>query len=206
MTSELILQIIIIAPPALLAITFHEFCHGYVAWKLGDPTAQSLGRLTMNPLKHLDPIGVLALFLIKIGWARPIPVNASYFSNPVKDMMWVAIAGPAANLLLAAASAILVRIMSATAGMWPPFILTPVYQMANYSTFINLLLAFFNLLPIPPLDGSRIITAFLPAGPANFFYKLEKFGFVIILGLFYLGIIPKIIFPITNFAHRLIIG
>ncbi|MEN8134894.1 MAG: site-2 protease family protein [Thermodesulfobacteriota bacterium] len=90
MTNNIIQQIAIMAPPFLLAITFHEFSHGYVAWRLGDPTAHNAGRLTMNPLKHLDPIGVLAFIIMKIGWAKPVPVNAAYFRNPVKDMMWVA--------------------------------------------------------------------------------------------------------------------
>ena len=206
MNPDLIRQIAIIAPPALLAITFHEFSHGYVAWRLGDPTASDQGRLTMNPLKHLDPIGILALFIIKIGWARPVPVNASYFKNPVKDMMWVAIAGPGANFLLAMASGLLIKVLIITAPLWPEFILSPLYQMANYSAFINLLLAFFNLLPVPPLDGSRILTGFLPTEAAMFFHRIERFGFFIILGLFYLGIIPKIIFPITKFAHNLIAG
>lgn len=206
MTPDLIRQIAVIAPPALLAITFHEFSHGYVAWRLGDPTASDQGRLTMNPLKHLDPIGLLALFIIKIGWARPVPVNAAYFKNPVQDMMWVALAGPGANFALAIASAILLKLLTLTASLWPAFILSPLYQMANYSVFINLLLAFFNLLPVPPLDGSRIIAGFLPSEAAIFLHKIERFGFFIILALFYLGIIPKIIFPITRFTHRLIAG
>jgi len=206
MTSNFIQQIAIMAPPFLLAITFHEFSHGYVAWRLGDPTAHNAGRLTMNPLKHLDPIGVLAFIIMKIGWAKPVPVNAAYFKNPVKDMMWVAIAGPASNLLLALVSAIAIKLLVLSESFMPQAILWPLVNMVAISIWFNLVLAFFNLIPIPPLDGSRILTGLLPAGAAMFFHKIERFGFIILLGLFYLGIIPKLIMPITNFAHSLIAG
>ncbi len=206
MTDNIIQQIAIMAPPFLLAITFHEFSHGYVAWRLGDPTAQNAGRLTMNPLKHLDPIGVLAFIIMKIGWAKPVPVNAAYFRNPVKDMMWVAIAGPASNLLLAIVSAIAIKLLIQTESFFPPAVLWPLVSMVAVSIWINLVLAVFNLIPIPPLDGSRIITGLLPAEAAIFFHKMERFGFIILLILFYTGIISKLIMPIINFAHSLITG
>ena len=204
MTNNIIQQIAIMAPPFLLAITFHEFSHGYVAWRLGDPTAHNAGRLTMTPLKHLDPIGVLAFIIMKIGWAKPVPVNAAYFRNPVKDMMWVAIAGPASNLLLAIVSAIAIKLLIQIGSFLPQAILWPLVNMVAISIWINLVLAFFNLIPIPPLDGSRIIAGLLPAEAAMFFHKMERFGFIILLILFYTGIIPKLIMPITNFAHSLI--
>jgi Zn-dependent protease len=206
MTNNIIQQIAIMAPPFLLAITFHEFSHGYVAWRLGDPTAHNAGRLTMNPLKHLDPIGVLAFIIMKIGWAKPVPVNAAYFRNPVKDMMWVAIAGPASNLLLAIVSAIAIKLLIQIGSFLPQAILWPLVNMVAISIWINLVLAFFNLIPIPPLDGSRIITGLLPTEAAIVFHKMERFGFIILLVLFYTGIIPKLIMPITNFAHSLITG
>ena len=206
MINNIILQITIMAPPFLLAITFHEFSHGYVAWRLGDPTAHNAGRLTMNPLKHLDPIGVLAFIIMKIGWAKPVPVNAAYFRNPVKDMMWVAMAGPASNLLLAIVSAVAIKLLIQIGSFLPQAILWPLVNMVAISIWINLVLAFFNLIPIPPLDGSRIITGLLPAEAAMFFHKMERFGFIILLILFYTGIIPKLIMPITNFAHSLISG
>lgn len=206
MNPDLIRQFAIMAPPFLLAITFHEFSHGYVAWKLGDPTASNEGRLTMNPLKHLDPLGVLAFFIIRIGWARPVPVNAAYFRNPLKDMMWVSIAGPGSNFLLALLSALLYRVLLITAGLLPQFVAWPLTEMVYFSVWINLVLGFFNLLPVPPLDGSRIITGFASAKTAMFFHRIERFGFFIILGLFYLGIIPKIIFPMTNFFMKLATG
>ncbi|MCK4837982.1 MAG: site-2 protease family protein [Desulfobulbaceae bacterium] len=206
MTNNIIQQIAIMAPPFLLAITFHEFSHGYVAWRLGDPTARNAGRLTMNPLKHLDPIGVLAFIIMKIGWAKPVPVNAAYFKNPAKDMMWVAIAGPASNLLLAIVSAIAIKLLIQIESFIPQAVLWPLVKMVAVSIWFNLILAFFNLLPIPPLDGSRIITGLLPAEAAMFFHRIERFGFIILLVLFYTGIIPKLIMPIINFTHGLITG
>lgn len=206
MINNVIQQIAIMAPPFLLAITFHEFSHGYVAYRLGDPTAYNAGRLTMNPLKHLDPLGVLAFIIMKIGWAKPVPVNAAYFKNPVKDMMWVAIAGPASNLILAIVSSIVAKLLIQFGALLPSAILWPLLNMVAISIWINLVLAFFNLIPIPPLDGSRILSGMLPTEAAIFFYKMERFGFIILLGLFYTGIIPKLIMPITNFAHSLITG
>ena len=206
MTGNTIQQFAIMAPPFLLAITFHEFSHGYVAWRLGDPTAHDQGRLTMNPLKHLDPLGVLAFFIIKIGWAKPVPVNPAYFKNPLKDMMWVSLAGPGSNLLLTMLSAVLYKALGLTGSLLPLFIVEPLVNMAFYSVWINLVLAFFNLLPVPPLDGSRIITGFSSAKTASFLHKIEPYGFFIILLLFYLGIIPKLIFPITNLILNLVIS
>ncbi len=109
--QALLLQIIILAPPFLFALTVHELAHGYIAYRLGDPTAKEAGRLTMNPLKHLDPLGVLAFIIMKIGWAKPVPVDPRYFRNPRKDMLSVALAGPASNLLLAIASALLLQVL-----------------------------------------------------------------------------------------------
>lgn len=206
MGANLIQQIAILAPPFLLALTFHEFCHGYVAWKFGDPTAKEQGRLTMNPLKHLDPLGVLAFIIMKIGWAKPVPVDPSYFRNPLRDMMWVSLAGPGANFLLALLSAVAVKGLMATAGLIPEYVLLPLLSMAAAGVWINLMLGFFNLIPIPPLDGSQILRGFLPAGGVLFMRKIEPFGFIILLLLFYLGFISKLLMPMINFAHGLLSG
>lgn len=107
--NHFITELLLLAPPLLFALTFHEFAHGLVAYRLGDPTAKAAGRLTLNPLKHLDPLGTIAFFFIKIGWAKPVPVNPGYFKNPKKDMLWVALAGPATNLVLAVVSAALTK-------------------------------------------------------------------------------------------------
>ena len=198
-------QLIIQVPPLLFALTFHELAHGYVAYRLGDPTAKNAGRLTMNPLKHLDPLGVLAFIIMKIGWAKPVPVDPRYFRNPQKDMLLVALAGPAANLVLAIASAILARFLVAL-NILPMFILQPVAGMLVASVWINIMLAVFNCLPIPPLDGSKVLMGLLPYEAARSYAKLEPFGFLLLLALFYTGIISKIIMPIIHFSNNLLLG
>jgi len=199
-------QIAILAPPFLFALTIHEFSHGYVADRLGDPTARNMGRLTLNPIKHIDPLGVLAFIIMKIGWAKPVPVDPRYFKNPLRDMLWVALAGPAANLMTAIASGLLAQLLVIVSPLMPPFILWPLAQMIAASIWINIMLAVFNLLPIPPLDGSKVLMGLLPPQQAASFAKLEPFGFIILLGLFYTGILQKIIIPIITFAQNMIIG
>lgn len=205
MDTNFFQQLLILAPPFLFALTAHEYSHGYVAHRLGDPTAANQGRLTMNPLKHLDPVGVICFFLIKIGWAKPVPVDPRYFKNPRKDMLWVSLAGPLANFILALASAILVKIILMATTIIPSFILYPLASMISASVWINIMLAIFNLVPIPPLDGSKILMGMLPPRQALAFSKIEPFGFVILLVLFYSGFLPKLIFPIINFAQKLMV-
>ncbi len=203
--NHIILQIVVLAPPFLFAVTFHELAHGYVAWNLGDPTAKNAGRLTLNPLKHLDPLGVIAFIIMKIGWARPVPVNPRYFKDPQKGMLLVALAGPGANLVLAVASAILVKLLLLAPAL-PMFILKPVAGMLVASVWINVMLAVFNCLPIPPLDGSKVLMGLLPPDMARSYEKLEPFGFILLLILFYLGIISRVIMPIITFANNLLLG
>lgn len=204
--NRIIQEIIILAPPFLFALTFHELAHGYVAWRLGDPTARNAGRLTMNPLKHLDPLGVLAFIIMKIGWAKPVPVNPVYFRDPRQGMLLVALAGPGANMLLAIASAILVKLLLMLHPLIPLFVLRPLAQMLAASVWINVMLAVFNLLPIPPLDGSKILLGVLPPEMARSYEKLEPFGFIILLVLFYLGLISPVIMPVIRFANNLLLG
>jgi len=204
--NRTIQQIILLGPPFLLALTFHELAHGYVAWRLGDPTAKNAGRLTMNPLKHLDPLGVIAFVIMKIGWAKPVPVDPRYFKDPQKGMLLVALAGPGANVLLAIASAVLVQVLIRLPAVIPMFILQPLAGMLVASVWINIMLAVFNCLPIPPLDGSKVLMGILPHEAARTYARLEPFGFIVLLALFYTGIIPRIIGPIISFANGLLLG
>ncbi len=208
---DLIGQLTIQIPPLLLALTLHEYAHGYVAYRFGDPTAKNAGRLTLNPLSHLDPMGTLAFIVIKIGWAKPVPVNPVYFRNPRKDMLWVALAGPAANLLLAIVSAVLLRLIIALAGVIPfspalQAIVVPFSWMLVASVWINLVLCVFNFLPIPPLDGSRILAGLLPADIARSYASYEKYGFVLVLILAFSGLLSRIISPIIRFANTLLLS
>ena len=209
--NNFITELIILAPPLLFALTLHELAHGFIAFHLGDPTARDAGRLSLNPLKHLDPLGTIAFFFIKIGWAKPVPVNPSYFRNPKKDMLWVALAGPVTNLVLAIASAILTKGIWTLAAVLPysataEAILVPINSMLIASVWINLVLCIFNFLPIPPLDGSRILTAILPDRLALSYMKVERFGFVLILVLAFSGILSKVIVPIISFANSLLLS
>ena len=187
--EEIISKISVMLVPALLAITFHEVAHGYMAERFGDPTARLLGRLNLNPLRHLDPIGTIAIFIFGFGWARPVPINAGNFRRPRRDMVWVALAGPLVNLALAVLSALVLQgldLLGQTAlGGYDffPKMATPLEMMAGFSLYINVVLGIFNLIPIPPLDGGRILTGILPEKQANLVSRLEPFGFVLILFL-----------------------
>jgi Zn-dependent protease len=209
--NDFLTELIILAPPLLFALTLHEVAHGYVAFRLGDPTAKMAGRLTLNPLKHLDPIGTLAFFFIKFGWAKPIPVNAGYFRNPQQGMLWVALAGPLTNLGLAIVSAILAKAVWLVAGIIPASamleaVFLPLSAMLAASVWINLVLAIFNILPIPPLDGGRILAGLLPENLAIPYRKLEPYGFIIVLLLAFSGVLSKIILPIIKSVNRLLLS
>jgi Zn-dependent protease len=205
-----ILQFIILAPPLLLALTVHEFAHGYVAFRLGDPTAKASGRLTLNPLKHLDPLGTLAFFVFHFGWAKPVPVNPVYFKDPQKDMLWVALAGPATNLALAVVSALMVKAVVLLARSIPysalgEAILVPLNSTLIASVWINLVLCIFNFLPIPPLDGSQILAGILPENFARPYAFIQRYGFILLLILAVSGILSKLIIPMISFANNLLL-
>ncbi len=175
------LKFLLLAPPILIALTLHELAHGWVAWKLGDPTARNQGRLTLNPLKHLDPIGTLMLFIVHFGWAKPVPVNPSYFNDPKRDMLFVAAAGPMANFIVAAVSAYLMRFVV------PEGYGVILWEMLRFSLIINVSLAVFNLLPIPPLDGSKIVGSLLPDSMDAAFRQFERKGWLILIGVIIIG-------------------
>ena len=187
------------------ALTIHEFSHGWVAWKLGDPTAKNAGRLTLNPLAHIDPIGTIFLPLMLImthspfifGWAKPVPVDFYNLRNPKRDMVWVGLAGPMANIALAIVLSFFLKILVLTGD-------NPLSAILSYAIMINLLLAVFNALPIPPLDGSRVLIGLLPRKLAMQYSRIEPYGFIIIIGFLWLGMIGSVIWPIVMRLARLL--
>jgi Zn-dependent protease len=216
--SSFIQQISIMVLPLLLAVITHEVAHGWVAGKLGDPTARLSGRLTFNPLPHIDPIGSIlipAILLLSqspflFGYAKPVPVNFHNLRNPKRDMVWVAMAGAAANLLLALIFSIFLRLLISSDFFWDqPLIgavLRPLVLMLRYGVMINVALALFNLLPIPPLDGGKIMIGILPLNAAYQYSKLEPFGFFILIALLMTRILNWIIAPPMYFLLRLFLG
>lgn len=179
-------SLILSAPAILFGLTIHEFSHGWVAWQLGDPTAKMMGRLTLNPLKHLDPIGTIALFLFRFGWAKPVPIDPRNFRHPTRDMAISSLAGPGANLLTAAIAGLILRVLLLFhAG---GFIVT----LISYFVLFNLILCFFNLIPIPPLDGSRLVYHLLPPDLAAGYARLERYGFIILIGIIFLGQLTRV--------------
>lgn len=206
--TQYLSQLIILLPPLLVALTLHELAHGYVAWRLGDPTAQQAGRLTLNPIKHLDPLGTLTLIVTQmIGWAKPVPVNPRFFRQPEQGMLLVAIAGPLSNLLLAAISIVLIHLTPFLVSVTPQnmfYILEPLSKMLFISLKINIVLCIFNMIPVPPLDGSRILVCLLPNTLAIKYMKLEKFGFIVILALVFSGALRHIFKPVFQFVLQLL--
>ncbi len=201
--------VIVMAVPFLLAITCHEAAHGYVANLLGDPTAKSQGRLSLNPLKHLDVLGVIAFVVAKIGWAKPVPVDARYFKNPRRDMMLVAAAGPAVNFLLAilfafAYKGMLAYAMQDVAAAKASMVIPAAIAMLEGGVVINLVLFVFNLLPIPPLDGSNILAGFLPPHAASSYMRFGRWGFILIIALAIFGVLGHIIWKPMKFLYGLL--
>lgn len=185
---DFLLKLSIMLVPALLAVTLHEVAHGYAAERCGDPTARLLGRLTLNPLRHLDPIGTLALLLLGFGWARAVPVNPGNLRRTRQDMVLVALAGPGANLALAIFCALCLRWGVALTDPGPSGaqalqVGEPLTLMAAFGLYINVILALFNLLPIPPLDGGRMLLNLLPERAAAMLGRIEPFGLVLIVFL-----------------------
>ena len=168
----------LLIPVLLFALVFHEISHGWVAYKLGDPTAKHQGRLTLNPIAHLDPFGSLMILFVGFGWAKPVPVDSRYLANPRVDMMKIAFAGPASNLLLALISGILIRITG---------YMGPLTSMLILFTQINISLAVFNMIPIPPLDGSQIFSGLMIRKNPNLVMQLQMYGPQILMGLILFG-------------------
>jgi len=216
--TSIVQKLIIAAIPILVAITFHEVAHGFVANKLGDPTAKMMGRLTLNPIAHIDPIGTIVvpvmLFILSngafiFGTAKPVPVNFYNLKRPRRDTALVSAAGPATNIMIAFISILLYILIQV---IFPPSssstfnqkIMTPLIMMIQYSISFNIFIAAFNLFPVPPLDGGRIATSLLPTKYAYHFSKLEPYGILIVLGLWFTGIAHYIIVPIQAFIQIII--
>ena len=195
--------LILLIPVLVFALVFHEFSHAWVANKLGDPTARYSGRLTLNPLAHLDPFGSLMILFVGFGWAKPVPVDSRYLANPRVDMMKIAIAGPAANLLLAFVGGTIIR-----SGL----VSGSIILMILLFTQINIMLAVFNMIPIPPLDGSQIFSGIMSRKNPELVYKLQMYGPQILLGLFMIGYFTKfspiwiVMSPFVNFFLFLFAG
>ena len=199
------MQLILTLSIFFFAVIIHEYAHGWIAWKLGDWTARNAGRLTLNPLAHIDPIGTILLPLLLLatrspvvfGWAKPVPVNFHSLGNPKKDMIWVGLAGPAANILFAILLSFILKFFVLTGNLLLKEVITT-------AIIINLVLAIFNILPIPPLDGSRVVMGMLPRELAIRYAKLEPYGFIIIFGLLYLGLIGSVIWPLVTYFATLL--
>jgi len=222
---ETVQQIALWALPVLIAIVFHEVAHGWVANRLGDPTAARMGRLTLNPIAHIDPIGTIllpALLIISnapflFGYAKPVPVNFQNLKNPKRDMIWVALAGPVTNLLLALGCILILKLglPLLAPGAFSPYsssalvdFFAPITLMAKNGVLINIVLAVFNALPLPPLDGGRVAVGLLPEPASSILARAEPFGFLILILLLMTHALDKIIGPpiefLINFYFRLL--
>ncbi len=205
------MRVLILIPIVIVlffSIIFHEIAHGLMAERHGDPTARIMGRITLNPIPHIDPIGTILLPGIMIimnlfggtlpvfGWAKPVPINPHNLNNPKRDMMWIGIAGPGTNLFIAFILALIFRALHASAGSLGGMILF-------YGVTINLLLAFFNLLPIPPLDGSRILSGILPERYSYYLAQIEPFGFIILIILLIGGLFNYLFFVLVRLSSLL---
>jgi len=208
MELTLIQKIVVFALPVIFAITLHEAAHGYVARFFGDMTAAAAGRITVNPLKHIDPVGTILVPLVILlaskllgggmilfGWAKPVPVNFGRLRRPKQDMLWVAAAGPGMNFVMAVFWALMIQMGHALGNS---FISAPLMLMGAAGVFINVILMALNLIPLPPLDGGRIAVSLLPVKQAMQFARLEPYGLFILLGLMFTGILGFILCPLIS--------
>ena len=202
------IEILIRVPVVLICLVVHEVAHGYMAMKLGDPTARNLGRLTLNPLKHLDPIGAICMLFFRFGWAKPVPINTRYFKKPRRDMALTALAGPLSNFVMAFLAVIVTSISISVFYKFPAYegfaynLWTAWYIFADTFIFMNISLGVFNMIPVPPLDGSRIFLTFLPA---KYYFGIMKYERYIMLGmlvLLYTGLLTRPLSMLVSFLYN----
>jgi len=196
--------------PLIFAITVHEAAHGWVANKLGDPTAKGMGRLTFNPIPHIDPVGTILVPMVMLvmggflfGWAKPVPVNMRNFKHPRKDMAIVAVAGPLSNFSMAILWGLIWKMTLMMPAAWEQ-IAIPILLTAKFGIFLNLILMVLNLLPLPPLDGGRVLTWLVPEPFAQKLDQLERYGIIILIGLLFFGLWEKVIHPVMGVISNLI--
>ena len=204
-----IAQLLLTLPIVFLSLSVHETAHGYVAYKLGDPTARNLGRLTLNPIKHLDLFGTLCMVLFGFGWAKPVPINTRYFKKPKRDMALTGMAGPVSNLLLAVGFALVLKLVIYIFNFVPETAFTAdllywTWVFLSLGVQLNVTLMVFNLLPIPPLDGSRLLFAFLPTKAYFKMMQYERYIYIVFLILLAIGVLDAPISFLSDLVLRVI--
>ncbi len=197
-------NLVLMAPALLLAVTIHEVAHGWVADRLGDPTARLAGRLTLNPLPHIDPLGALAFVIAGFGWAKPVPVNAYNLRHPTRDMAFVGAAGPLSNFVVAFLALVALELVARTA--IPRFLAVPLFGMLRYTYLFNLGLGIFNLIPLPPLDGGHFLPYLLPRGARGVVRQLQQYGPILLLLLIVSGATGYVMGPALAVLHSLYVS
>ena len=215
MYHDLILRIIIWVVPIVFSIVLHEVAHGWMAYRLGDPTAKNMGRLTLNPIPHIDMMGTVILPLVMLflggpvfGWAKPVPFNPHNFHRHIdirKGTMWVALAGPGSNLTLALIFSFVLVLVNKFVPTSLTLVYVPLFQLAQAVIYLNLFLAFLNLIPIPPLDGSKVVKRFLPVRYYNLYLRLERYGMIILIVLLVSGGLSYLVLGPVDFFYKVLL-